>query len=68
MDLNQRAEYMEASHSLRTIANRYLKGSGHRTSDIHFARSAALHAADLIDNALDTETDASRVHGRGTEA
>ena len=68
MTYQQRADYIEASNSLRIIANKYLQSGDYRTSAIHKARREILHAADLIDNALDMEASASLVHGRGTEA
>ena len=68
MDYKQRHDYIEAAASLRLLADNNLRSGEHRSSAIHKARREVLHAADLIDNALDMEASASLVHGRGTEA
>ena len=55
MEFKQRADYVEAAASLRTLAETNLRSGEHRPSAIHKARREVLHAADMIEGALDME-------------
>ena len=55
MNMKQRSDYIEAAYTLRALANDNLRSGEHRPSAIHKARREMLHAADLIDSALEME-------------
>ena len=55
MNMKQRHDYIEAAASLRLLADNNLRSGDYRTSAIHKARGEVLHAADMIEGALEME-------------